>query len=60
MSHRTFPSPLSAFRPQSTVVHFWGVVAVWSLFALANPHSAFAQDPWEYKPYRIHVWLALE
>lgn len=21
---------------------------------------AVAQDPWEYKPYRIHVWLALE
>lgn len=22
--------------------------------------TAVAQDPWEYKPYRIHVWLALE
>ena len=58
-------SPLAAAR-RGIALAFSRVCAIAVTLAAATvlpnvaERSAVAQDPWEYKPYRIHVWLALE
>lgn len=60
MSHRPFHRAPRASRPRAAVRHFLAIAAAWTLFFGLVQSAAVAQDPWEYKPYRIHVWLALE
>ncbi len=69
MSHRPSFCPLrsrQSRRPCATVAGgkllavLSGLVALWLGLVMLASRTAVAQDPWEYKPYRIHVWLALE